>query len=189
MRLRLFAAALALVVAVPRAKAQEVALRTNFVYWATTTPNLALEVSAGRRNTFLLQYALNPWKATSGKSIRHYLIQPEYRRWFCGAFDGWFIGVFAHGGQFNAGNIDLPMDMLKGLANRRFEGWYIGGGVNVGYQWVMSKHWNFEASVGVGYDYAKYDEFRCGVCGEKVDSSHKSYVGPTNAALSLLYIF
>ncbi len=189
MGMRICAAALALSLMGLGARAQEVALKTNALYWATTTPNLAAEVSAGRRNTFQLTYGLNPWKASSGKSIRHWMLKPEYRRWFCTAFDGWFLGAYARGGQFNAGNIDLPLGILPNLEDHRFEGWYAGAGVTAGYQWALSRHWNFEASLGVGYDYAHYDKFRCGTCGERQESSHQNYVGPTGAALSLIYIF
>ena len=46
-----------------------------------------------------------------------------------------------------------------------------------------------EASVGLGYDYIKYDKYLCGECGEKVKQSHTNYFGPTKVALSVLYIF
>ena len=53
----------------------------------------------------------------------------------------------------------------------------------------MSKHWNFEAAVGVGVAYIDYDKYACGVCGKKLDDGHKIYVGPTKLALSLMYMF
>ena len=60
--------------------------------------------------------------------------------------------------------------------------------ISCGYQWPISRHWNLEASLGVGYDYIKYDEMRCGTCGKKLKSSHKNYFGPTKAAISLIYV-
>ena len=35
-------------------QAQNVALKTNLLYWATTTPNLGLEASVGRKHTVQL---------------------------------------------------------------------------------------------------------------------------------------
>ena len=64
-----------------------------------------------------------------------------------------------------------------------------GGGVTAGYQWPLSRHWNLEASLGVGYDYIRYDKFKCGECGEKLKSSHANYFGPTKLAISVLYVF
>lgn len=176
-------------------KAQTVALKTNFVYWATTTPNLGVEMQTGRKQSAQLFYGLNPWKFSDTEKPRHWLIQPEYRFWFCQAFNGWFVGVHAMGGEFNVTGNKYPMRILdwagvfSDLDAKRYEGWYVGGGVTVGYQWPLAKHWNFEASLGLGYDYIKYDRFACGECGAKDESGHTNYFGPTKAALSLMYVF
>ncbi len=169
--------------------AQNVALKTNVLYWATTTPNIGAEVSFGKKHSVQLFYGYNPWTFSERKSLRHWVLQPEYRYWFCQSFNGLFLGVHAMGGEFNVGEIDLPTGLFNKLKDHRYEGWYVGGGVTVGYQVPMSKHWNFEASIGIGYDYVKYDRFGCGVCGERLGSGHKNYFGPTKAALSFLYIF
>lgn len=170
---------------------QEVALKTNALYWATTTPNLGVEVSLGKKHSVQLFYGLNPWKQSGGdqSSLRHWLLMPEFRHWFCQSFNGWFVGVHLMGGQFNAGSVDLPFGLFDELETRRYEGWFAGGGVTAGYQWPLSKHWNLEASLGIGYDYIKYDKFRCGECGEKLKSDHTNYFGPTKLALSVMYIF
>lgn len=172
-----------------RGFAQNLALKTNLLYWATTTPNIGAEVSFAKKHSLQLFYGFNPWKSSGDRSIRHWALQPEYRYWFCESFNGWFLGAHLMGGQFNAGNMELPFNLFKDLKSHRYEGWYAGGGVTVGYQWMISRHWNFEASVGVGYDYIQYDKYKCGVCGEKVKSSNAHYVGPTKAALSFLYVF
>lgn len=39
---------------------QNVALKTNALYWATTTPNLGIEASVGKKSTLQLFYGLNP---------------------------------------------------------------------------------------------------------------------------------
>lgn len=168
---------------------QTVALKTNALYLVTATPNVGVEVGLGYRHTAQLFYGFNPWKSSSGRSLRHWVLQPEYRYWFCETFNGWFVGAHLMGGQFNAGNIDLPLGILGGLKDHRYEGWFAGGGVSFGYQWVMSRHWNFEASLGVGYDYIKYKKYNCGTCGKKIKSTHSNYVGPTKVAVSAAYIF
>lgn len=43
------------------AVAQNVALKTNLLYWSTVTPNLGLEASIARKHTVQLFYGLNPW--------------------------------------------------------------------------------------------------------------------------------
>ncbi len=186
----LISALLVFAMALP-ASAQNVAVKTNALYWATTTPNIGVEVSVAKQHSLQLFYGLNPWKQSGGDqtSLRHWLLMPEYRYWFCESFNGWFVGAHLMGGQFNMGGVDLPFGLFPSLENRRYEGWYAGGGVTAGYQWVLSRHWNIEASLGVGYDYIKYDKFRCGECGERLKSGHTNYIGPTKLALSVMYVF
>lgn len=170
---------------------QNIAVKTNALYLATTTPNIGIETSLGKKSTVELVYGLNPWKQSGGdqSSLRHWLLMPEYRYWFCESFNGWFVGAHLMGGEFNMSSVKLPFGLIPALEDHRYEGWYAGAGVTAGYQWVISRHWNLEASVGFGYDYIKFDKYKCGTCGEKVTSSHKNYIGPTKLALSLLYVF
>ncbi len=174
------------------------ALKTNLLYDATLTPNLGIEIGTAKKQTFQLLYGLNPWEFTNSNDetvmAKHWYLSPEYRWWFCQRFNGAFFGVHAHGGQFNVCNIDLPTFIDKiypteDLADHRYEGWYVGGGVTFGYQWVMSKHWNFEAAIGAGYTYIDYEKYACGECGELLKDGNAHYWGITKANLSLLYIF
>ena len=165
-------------------------IKTNLLYWATTTPNLGVEMAVGKKHTAQVFFGLNPWKQSGGdhSSLRHWMVMPEYRYWFNQNFDGWFLGAHALGGQYNVGGVKFPFGLLKGLRNHRYEGWYVGGGITAGKQWNLSKHWNLEASLGLGYIHTAYDKFNCGTCGEKLKSAHKNYVGPTKVALSLIYL-
>lgn len=180
--------------------AGQFAVKTNLLYDATTTPNLGAEIGAGQRNTFSLVYGLNPWSfsSDSGKrKIRHWVVMPEYRWWLCSKFDGHFFGVHAMGGQFNAANMNIPFpgaffggdNITKGLRDHRYQGWYVGGGVTYGYQWVLGKHWNFEAEIGAGYNYVNYKKFNCADCGGKIGEGHTNYVGLTKLGLSFIYLF
>lgn len=173
------------------ANAQKVALKTNLLYDATTTPNMGAELAMGKKSTLQLFYGLNPWKFASDrtKQLRHWLLMPEYRYWTCQKFNGHFFGIHALGGQYNVGGIDLPNPVFKDLDEKRYEGWYAGGGLTYGYQWLLSRHWNLEASVGVGYIRFHYKEFPCTECGALIQENNKNYFGPTKLALSLMYCF
>lgn len=174
------------------ARAQQVALKTNLLYDASTTPNIGLEIGTGKKHSFQVFYGLNPWKFGSGsdrKYLKHWVVNPEWRYWFCHRFNGSFLGVHAFGGEFDAMNIKVPFGWWDELKDHRFEGWFAGAGLAYGYQWVLSRHWNFEASVGVGAAYIKYDKFDCGVCGKPLEDGNKWYIGPTKLALSLMYMF
>lgn len=172
-----------------QAQEKQFALKSNVLYWATATPNVGMEFSAGAKSTLQMFYGWNPWKSSGERKLRHWVLQPEYRHWFCQPFNGWFVGVHLMGGEFNIGEVKLPFGLFKELRDRRYEGWFAGGGITGGYQWMLSKHWNLEASLGLGYDYIRYDKFACGYCGEILKSSHRHYFGPTKLALSFIYIF
>lgn len=195
-------AAIALAVMfLPLTAFSQVAIKTNLLYDATTTPNLGVEVGVGKKNTLQLFYGLNPWtfkSETKGeRKAKHWLLMPEYRWWTCSKFNGHFFGVHAMGGQFNAANVDLPLpgtffkgeNLRQGVRDNRYEGWFAGVGVTYGYQWILGRHFNLEAEIGVGYNHVWYDKFECGECGAKVANGGTNYVGITKLGLSLLYLF
>jgi len=193
LRIKLVIATAVLVfVCTSQVHAQQVALKTNLLYDATATPNLGLEVGVGKKHSVQVFYGLHPWKFGEGsdqKFLKHWVLNPEWRHWFCHRFNGSFVGIHAFGGQFNAANIKTPFGWWKELEDHRIEGWFIGGGISYGYQWILSRHWNLEAAIGIGAAYIDYDKFGCGICGKKLDDGDKIYVGPTKLALSLMYLF
>lgn len=179
----------------------QLAVKTNLLYDATTTPNIGLELGVGKKHTLQAFYGLNPWEFGSNSKgthqAKHWLVMPEYRWWTCSKFNGLFLGVHAMGGQFNAGNVNLPLpgafvggDNLRSMVkDSRVEGSYLGGGVTIGYQRIMSRHWNLELELGVGYDHVWYDQYPCADCGTKISSGSSNYVGVTKLGVSLLYLF
>ena len=78
-------------------RAQEVALKTNLLGLATTSLNAGLEIGTGRKSTFQLFGALNPWKFSGDKKLRYWNVMPEYRWYTCQKFGGHFCGpAFRH---------------------------------------------------------------------------------------------
>lgn len=60
----------------------------------------------------------------------------------------------------NIGGIDVPFVLQKGdgkMKEHRYEGYFWGGGLSAGYQWVVSNRFNIEASLGIGYVHTRYD--------------------------------
>ncbi len=169
-------------------QAQQVVLKNNFLYDATITPNLSLEIGTGRKTTFDVQVGLNPFQFDNNSKLKHVLVQPEFRYWTCESFNGWFFAAHALGGRFNVGNVKFPFGLMKDLQEYRYEGWFLGAGLGLGYQWVLSRRWSLEAELGAGYVYVDYDKFKCVECGMRVDDTHKNYWGVTKAALSLIYV-
>ncbi len=110
--------------------AQDMALKSNLLYDATTTVNLGYEVALNHKTTLDIWVNYNPW--TLGKKwvglyenelspksesaserdikLKHLAIQPEIRWWLCEKFNGHFFGVHLHGAMFNVGALKLPFD-------------------------------------------------------------------------------
>ena len=55
------------------------AIKTNALYWATTTANLGFEVGLSKKLTLDVSGNYNPWKFSDHKQIKHWLVQPELR--------------------------------------------------------------------------------------------------------------
>ena len=172
--------------------AQKAALKSNLVSDALLSPNLGLEVGLAPKWTLNVAGQLNLW-TVDGHKWRHWLVQPEARYWFCRRFQGHFLGVHAIGGEFNFGNIGTGLRFLgtdlSPLRDRRYEGWGAGAGVGYGYAWALSRRWNIEAELGVGWIHARYDAYPCAECGRRLGSGHHNYFGPTKVAVNLEYVF
>lgn len=167
--------------------AQKASLKTNLLYNATTTPNLAFEIALSNKTSMELYAGYNPWNLSDNKKLKHYLIQPEFRWWFCETFNGSFIGIHILGGEYNVGGIKLPLGIFPSLKDYRYEGYFYGGGISLGHQWMLNKRWSVEASIGLGYVRTHYDKYTCEECGKKIETDDKNYFGPTKASISLIY--
>lgn len=174
------------------ARGQNMSVKTNLLYDATLTANAGFEVGLAPHWSADLSGNFNQWTIRDHK-WKHWLVQPEVRYWFCEYFLKHFLALHALGGQFNFGNLPnnisfLGTDFSK-LTDFRYQGWGIGAGIGYGYALPLSRNWNLEFEVAAGYVYLEYDRFECMGCGRKVGSDNHHYVGPTKAAINLVYVF
>lgn len=165
-----------------------IAVKTNLLYLATTTPNLAVEFGLGKKWTLDIAAGLNPWDLNSHKGgIRHGLIQPELRYWFCQRFEKHFVGLHGMYGQYEIADIDLK-PFGNDLTGKRYNGWGAGAGLSYGYHLPMSSRWSWEFTAGLGYIYLDYDKYSCGTCETLIGDRQKHYFGPTKIGVSLIYM-
>lgn len=158
------------------------ALKTNALYWGTTTPNLALEAGLHPQLTLDLLGTYNPWQFSGNKKLKHWLVQPELRYWTCERFNGHFFGIHGHYAQYNVGGIKM-----LGLKDHRYQGNLWGAGISYGYQWILSNRLNLEATLGLGYAHLKYDKYDKETCGRFIKDGRKNYFCPTKIGVSLVY--
>lgn len=171
---------------------QQVAVKTNLLDDATLSINLGAEVGLAPRWSADLSGSFNNW-TVDGRRWKHWWVMPEGRYWLCERFAGHFFALHAIGGEFNIGNIGglgkfLGTDFSQ-LKDKRYQGWNAGLGLAYGFAWMLNKRWSLEAEIGLGWIYAKYDVYPCAHCGTRIDKGSHNYVGPTKAAVNLIYVF
>lgn len=174
-------------------RAQDVALKSNLINDAFLSPNIGVEFGLAPKWTMDINAEANLW-TVDGHKWKHAFLRPEARYWFCQRFSGHFVGVMAIGGVYNFGNLNLDLNILGSdlsqLKDKRYQGWAAGAGILYGYAWPVHRHWNIEAAVGFGWIYTQFDSYPCAKCGTKIDRNKThNYVGPTKAALSIVYLF
>lgn len=170
-------------------KASVLGIKTNAFYWGTVTPNLGVELRLAQHWSLDAEVGLNPFTGKKedgsyGKSIKHFRLHPELRYWFRESFHGHFVGLHVPYLIYNVSDIKW-----LGTEDERHQGWGTGAGISYGYAWTLSKHWHLEGTLGVGYLYLKSDKYPCSHCGTKQEEIKKHYVGPSQAALNLIYQF
>lgn len=172
--------------------AQDIGIKTNLLYLATTTPNIGVEWKMNRHYTAALTTGYNPFRFsqymdkngnTVNPKLRHWLTAAEFRYWFCESFLGWNIGINLFGGEYNV----TGLKFMKALNDARYKGWGAGAGLTVGYQFPLSVRWSLDFSVGAGYVHTRYTKYDCYACGDKQGRYKKNYLGPTKAAISIVY--
>ena len=178
------------------ANAQDVGIKTNLLYDATTTINLGVEVGLAPRLSLDLSGNLNLWTWKNNMKWKHWMAQPELRLWTCQRFAGHFFGVHALAGQFNVGNIPIPENVhILGvhwgtLADTRYEGWCFGAGLAYGYALPIGKHWNMEFELGAGALYIIADSFDCDICNRPKEQNIKKLLPTlTKASINIVYLF
>ncbi|OUO73005.1 DUF3575 domain-containing protein [Bacteroides sp. An269] len=192
--MRLLIVSICLVVASLTASAQNVVVKTNLLYDITATANLGIEFKVAPKWTVDISGNLNAWTFSDNKKWKHWVLQPEARYWLCERFNGHFVGAHLVGGIYNMGNWNTDFTFLGTdfgqLKEHRYEGWLVGAGIAYGYHWMLGRHWSVEAEIGIGYVYTQADKYECPRCGEQLENNKPHhYVGPTKAAINLIYVF
>ena len=211
MKRYLIIAVLAFLASLGTASAQKVAVKSNALYWATATPNLGFEFALGERWTFELEGGYNPWMLNAEKNnpwtldaeknmkMKHWLVSPEFRYWFCNSFQGHFIGINGNYTQFNIGGLPFAMPnvfinlsdkapAMPDLQTSRIQGWAVGAGLTYGYAFPIARRWNMELTCGFGWWYTVYDQFESRECGLFQQTVERHALGPATLGVSFIYM-
>ena len=200
MKRYLIIAVIAFFASMSSASAQKVGVKSNALYWATATPNVGFEFAMGERWTFELEGGYNPWTLNAEKNmkLKHWLVSPGFRYWFCNSFQGHFIGINGNFTQYNIGSLPFSMPSLflpltegaakPDLQNSRIEGWAVGAGLTYGYAFPIARRWNLELTAGLGWWYTEYDQFENRKCGLFQQSARQHALGLSTLGVSFIYM-
>ena len=174
---------------------QNIAVKSNLLYDLTSSFNLGGEIRCDDTHTLSLSVNYNPWSFSNNKKMKHFLVQPEYRKWFNEAFAGSFIGLQLHYALFNFGGM-LPWGFGDGkmlgvenrhIINNRYQGNLAGFGISYGYQWMISPQWNLEAGFALGYAHLNYKRYGQSAGAPLIEKSNCNYWGATQIGISVVY--
>lgn len=194
-RLSIAFAALLTLMAMQEAGAQNTfALKTNLLHDATASVNLAAEYAFAPKWSVQLEGSLRLWDAYCS-TLNHCIVRPEARYWFCERFNGLFASAYLLGGTATVGHFydfsrtyrrfpNLDSFLLK-------DALLLSGGVGIGYDLILSRHWNVEFAASAGYMYVKGDEYDYydQDSAPLLQGSIFDYVGPTALSVSIVYLF
>ena len=88
---------------------QNIGVKSNLLYWATTTPNIAAETRLSNRLSMDLSLGWNTFTYSGNKKLKHIAIQPEIRYWLGCPYIGHFLGANILYSHYNAGGVHLPL--------------------------------------------------------------------------------
>lgn len=172
-------------------------VKTNLLYDAALTPNVALEFDLGKRWSIQGQWEYAWWKSDKIHWYhRIYGGSLELRKWF-GHYDGdamrgHHLGLYglANTYDFEAGKLGswIGSDAFqKEEGNLSYLSY--GAGVTYGYAFPIAKKWNLDLGVSFGYYGGEFLDY-IPVNGEYVwqKTVQRNYFGITGAQISLVYI-
>lgn len=162
-------------------------IKSNIVFAAALTPNIAVELPIKKKFSVELSSTYNAWDMKGNVKWKNLVVMSEFRYWPKKNMEGRFYGFNVNWAKYNIGGI--PMPYFAEADYYRYDGWTAGVGVSAGYMWYLSKHWSFEANVGLGVNYTSYDKYLQPVCGAYWGSFKNILIMPTKIGLSFVYKF
>ena len=153
--------------------AQTVSVRTNALLWGAEAANASVDLTVSEHSTIGITGVFSiadSWvRDTNLKGG-----QIEYRYWFSHQpFHRLFVGPIA--GIFHY-SVEDDRDTQT----------CVPAGINVGYTWALSTHWNVEGCYGVGYLY--YNRASRNIY-DVISKTHHHKFTTINIGLNLSYVF
>ncbi|MFI3265991.1 MAG: DUF3575 domain-containing protein [Rikenellaceae bacterium] len=121
----------------------QVYVKSNALLFALAVPNLGFEFGLGDHSTLSVEGYVSPFWEAEKLTFKGFVVTPEYRYYFCEAFNGHYLGVHGNYTQYDA---------LKTLNSPVYrDGYSYGAGLTYGHTWKLSHKWIVDAFIGAGW--------------------------------------
>lgn len=188
---------LALLSSRERAAAQRVSVSTNCVEWLNLgTLNLEAGVAVEQHFSIHAGFRFNNWTFRKGspedrftdpigdseKQFENrkqaYAAGVRYWPWY--VYSGWWFYFHGQWMEYNRGGL---------FQHSAEEGTAVGGGLGIGYTYMLNKHWNIEFGASVWGGKKDYTKYRCTNCGAITDKGKKAFVALDDVYVSFSFVF
>lgn len=161
-------------------KAQFYSLSSNIPMLGWVGINGEFSATVDRSWSLHADFMCNPFRVEHLRT-QNFVFRPQVRYWFEETYRNLFIGLHYIYANYHIG--------LPSIMDYKYAGWGMGGGLDIGYALPIWKNWNIEFQLGGSVMYLDHLKSRCLNCGDLVAHDKGTYVLPTKAALSLVYLF
>lgn len=162
-----------------KGEAPQLRLRTNFLPWFLTVPNLGAEFVLNNRWSIVFDVWACPWKLTDKFSVKTVAIFPEARWWVKSTRKGSFFNIHGNVAWFNV--------RANAYRYQDFDRPLLGAGIGYGYYLSVNQRWGFEFEIGAGFANMKYDRYYNVVNGALKDKYLTTYWGIDRVGITLIY--
>ena len=162
-------------------------IKTNLPALGLAIANVAIELDLAKHWSINLPIYYSAWDYfTSTTKFRTFAVRPEVRYWFDENNGSWFVAAHLGMAYYN-----VATNGEYRIQDHDESSPALGGGLNAGYRFPISKdnHWKMEVSVGAGAYALHYNKFRNKPDGLLVETKKKTYLGIDQIAVSLAYTF
>lgn len=167
---------------------RDVAVRNNFIYDISGTPNLGVDVRVSPHWTLGLTGGYRPWPLDdeTTRKWRHLLVAPELRYWNDSTFHKSYWGTNLIYSHYNVGDVTFPFGLYKEVRDHRIEGDLAAIGIFYGRSWRLNRYFRLEGELGMGFGYTWAKKYDCAHCGAYIGKNNKPFLIP-KVTLNIVY--
>lgn len=157
-------------------QAQRVSVKTNMVDWTMVSPNLSMEFIVSNRLSIDLSATATPFKLKEDLYFRQIRLQPELRYWLMSPLAKHYVGLTAFYSSYDVG-----------VKSRGYFGDSFAVGVTYGYNWILSRRWNFELCGGLGLIHYRMARYTLGEA-RQTPNKARTMIMPVKLGVSFIYV-